>query len=178
MSRTVKDLVAGPGLTFEDVGEHELLKGVPDRGGCTASPADSCHAHLDTLTLGRYLPILRSVRRRTGVLIPLEAAILSAGLELRNAGEPDFHGFQLAKELRDQDDARRLTAHGTLYKALDRMERAGLLESRWEDPEVAVEQGRPRRRLYRVTGNGERASVRAAQDRAAASAGLIDRGLA
>ena len=108
----------------------------------------------------------------------MEAAILSAGLELRNAGEPDFHGFQLAKELRDQDDARRLTAHGTLYKALDRMERAGLLESRWEDPEVAVEQGRPRRRLYRVTGNGERASVRAAQDRAAASAGLIDRGLA
>jgi class 3 adenylate cyclase len=27
---TVKDLVAGSGLVFEDVGEHEL-KGVPDR---------------------------------------------------------------------------------------------------------------------------------------------------
>jgi hypothetical protein len=27
---TVKDLVAGSGLTFEDAGEHEL-KGVPDR---------------------------------------------------------------------------------------------------------------------------------------------------
>jgi class 3 adenylate cyclase len=30
VSRTVKDLVAGSGLNFEDAGEHEL-KGVPDR---------------------------------------------------------------------------------------------------------------------------------------------------
>jgi class 3 adenylate cyclase len=29
-SQTVKDLVAGSGLVFEDAGEHEL-KGVPDR---------------------------------------------------------------------------------------------------------------------------------------------------
>jgi class 3 adenylate cyclase len=30
VSNTVKDLVAGSGLTFDDAGEHEL-KGVPDR---------------------------------------------------------------------------------------------------------------------------------------------------
>jgi class 3 adenylate cyclase len=30
VSSTVKDLVAGSGLVFEDFGEHEL-KGVPDR---------------------------------------------------------------------------------------------------------------------------------------------------
>jgi hypothetical protein len=30
VSQTVKDLVAGSGLTFEDAGDHEL-KGVPDR---------------------------------------------------------------------------------------------------------------------------------------------------
>ena len=30
VSSTVKDLVAGSGLVFEDAGEHEL-KGVPDR---------------------------------------------------------------------------------------------------------------------------------------------------
>jgi class 3 adenylate cyclase len=30
VSQTVKDLVAGSGLRFEDAGEHEL-KGVPDR---------------------------------------------------------------------------------------------------------------------------------------------------
>jgi class 3 adenylate cyclase len=30
VSRTVKDLVAGSGLAFEDAGEHDL-KGIPDR---------------------------------------------------------------------------------------------------------------------------------------------------
>ena len=30
VSQTVKDLVAGSGVTFEDAGDHEL-KGVPDR---------------------------------------------------------------------------------------------------------------------------------------------------
>jgi class 3 adenylate cyclase len=30
VSQTVKDLVAGSGLAFEDAGEHDL-KGVPDR---------------------------------------------------------------------------------------------------------------------------------------------------
>ena len=97
------------------------------------------------------------MRRREGVLIPLEVAILGAGLAMRGAGEPEFYGFQLAKELRHRDGARGLTAHGTLYKALDRMENTGLLQSRWEDPEVAAERGRPRRRLYLVTAGGQRA---------------------
>jgi class 3 adenylate cyclase len=30
VSQTVKDLVAGSGLTFEDAGEHDM-KGIPDR---------------------------------------------------------------------------------------------------------------------------------------------------
>jgi PadR family transcriptional regulator PadR len=97
------------------------------------------------------------MRRREGALVPLEVAILGAGLSVRSAGESEFHGFQLARELSDRDGARGLTAHGTLYKALDRMERAGLLKSRWEDPDRAAEQGRPRRRLYRVTADGLRA---------------------
>jgi PadR family transcriptional regulator PadR len=37
------------------------------------------------------------------------------------------------------------------------LERAGLLQSRWEDPDIAMEQGRPRRRLYRITASGQRA---------------------
>jgi PadR family transcriptional regulator len=42
---------------------------------------------------------------------------------------------------------------GTVYPALARLERAGWLASRWEaiDPHVA---GRPRRRLYELTGDG------------------------
>ena len=90
-------------------------------------------------------------------MVPLEAAVLTAGLDLRSEGQPEFHGFLLAKAIRANDHARGLTAHETLYKALDRMERMGLLESRWEAPDIAAAAGRPRRRLYRVTGQGERA---------------------
>lgn len=43
---------------------------------------------------------------------------------------------------------------GTAYPALRRLERAGLLRSRWEDAEEARAEGRPRRRTYRLTDVG------------------------
>src|SRR6266540_3142630 len=95
------------------------------------------------------------VRRKEGMLVPLELSILEAAIDLRRRGVPEAHGFLLAKELRDERRARRLTAYGTLYKALDRLERAGLLESRWEDPLIGAGEGRPRRRYYRLTLAGE-----------------------
>jgi PadR family transcriptional regulator, regulatory protein PadR len=98
------------------------------------------------------------MRRKPGTLLLLEVDILDAGLALRRDGTPNFHGFQLAKAIAGRADARTaLTAHGTLYKALSRMEAAGLLASTWEDPDLAAADGRPRRRLYQVTGSGERA---------------------
>ena len=97
------------------------------------------------------------MRRKPGTLLPLEVDILHAGLQLRRDGVSRFHGFQLAKQLADHPRPRTLTAHGTLYKALQRLEEAGLLVSRWEDPQVAAAEGRPRRRLYELTGAGERA---------------------
>jgi len=95
------------------------------------------------------------MRRRQGSLLPLEVSILEVAVDGARAGTLELHGFAMAKKIREHADARRLTAHGTLYKALARMERAGLLESRWEDPDVAAAEERPRRRLYRVTGLGE-----------------------
>ena len=93
------------------------------------------------------------MRRRAGVLLPLEIAILDAGLRLWRAGDGGFHGFALARVL--AGDGKTLTAHGTLYKALGRLEKAGLLESEWEDAGTAEKQGRPRRRLYTLTGAGQ-----------------------
>jgi DNA-binding PadR family transcriptional regulator len=86
---------------------------------------------------------------------------------LGRKGEGEFHGFAIAKRMADIGGAQQLTAHGTLYKALGRMESAGLLESQWEEAELALAGGRPRRRLYRVTGVGERAlaTMRAEQGR-------------
>ena len=97
------------------------------------------------------------MRRKAGTLLPLELSLLEAAIDLRRRGEDEFHGFAVAKEIRERDEARTLTAHGTLYKALERMQRMDLLESRWEDPEAAAVEGRPRRRLYRITGLGEQA---------------------
>ena len=46
-------------------------------------------------------------------------------------------------------------ASGTLYPILMRLEEAGWVESRWET-EDPHELGRPRRRLYQITGVGSR----------------------
>ena len=101
------------------------------------------------------------MRRKPGSLIPIEVSILEAGIGLRAEGTAQWHGFLIAKEVKEQQGARLLTAYGTLYKALDRMERAGYLGSQWEDPRQAAAEGRPRRRFYRVTAAGETALARA-----------------
>jgi PadR family transcriptional regulator len=46
---------------------------------------------------------------------------------------------------------------GTVYPALSRLERDGLLRSAWEDEATAHAEGRPARRYYRVTAPGVRA---------------------
>jgi PadR family transcriptional regulator PadR len=121
---------------------------------------------LDIEKISSYYPVMN---RKPGTLIRLERSILAAGLAFRQRGDPEFHGFLVAKELQTDTGARRLTAHGTLYKALDRLEQAGLVRSRWENPETAAREHRPLRRLYEVTPTGEQALADAAQpDRAAA----------
>lgn len=114
----------------------------------------ACELHLDDEQIPSYTG---GMRRKEGAILPIEESILTAALALRRAGKSEFHGFAIAKELQDRAGARRLTSHGTLYKALTRMEAAGLLTSRWEDPSEAAEADRPRRRLYKVTGAGEAA---------------------
>lgn len=112
------------------------------------------------------------MRRKPGTLIPIEQDILEAGLALSGRGEPSFHGFLIAKEIQDDAEAKRLTSHGTLYKALDRLERAGHLASQWEDPEEAAIQQRPRRRLYQVTVKGAQTLAKSYVTARAAASGL------
>jgi PadR family transcriptional regulator, regulatory protein PadR len=76
--------------------------------------------------------------RITGPILKVLGALLSSGyVELSGA---------------DISRATKL-ASGTLYPILFRLERAGWLESRWEEGEPSA-LGRPRRRLYRVTALG------------------------
>jgi PadR family transcriptional regulator PadR len=99
-------------------------------------------------------------RRKPVALLPLEIEILEVAVSMRRSGHSTFHGFGLAHAMRDQSGSRSLTSHGTLYKALGRLEEFGLLTSRWEDVAAAAE-GRPRRRLYTLTGEGARVAERA-----------------
>lgn len=105
------------------------------------------------------------MRRKANSLVPLELGILEASLEFVTAGEGEFYGYAMAKALRDEAGAKQLTAHGTLYRALERLENLGFLASRWEDPAVAAQEQRPLRRLYHITAAGQ-----TAYDAAAAAA--------
>jgi len=105
------------------------------------------------------------MKRKPGALLPLEVDICTAARRLRR----EFHGFELAKSLADGSDSKRLTAYGTLYRALGRLEDMGLLTSRWEDPQEA-DVGRPLRRLYHLTDAGRRALAESAAASAAVRA--------
>lgn len=115
------------------------------------------------------------MRRKKGALIAIELSILEAALGLRAGGTEAAHGFIIAKVIQDLTGARLLTAHGTLYRALHRLEQAGFLESFWEDPHLALEQGRPTRRFYRVTAAGEQALVEARAEEKAGLSSLTPR---
>ena len=61
------------------------------------------------------------------------------------------HGYAIAETLRARSDGTFDLPEGTLYPALHRLERGGLLSSRW-----AEVNGR-RRRVYRLTAKGQSA---------------------
>lgn len=103
------------------------------------------------------------MRRKPGSLVPLEIAICEAASVLQQRGISQFHGYSIAKELKHAGDTRLLTAYGTLYRALDRLEQMGLLRSQPEDPHIAAAEGRPGRRLYELTAAGQQAIADAAQ---------------
>ena len=72
-------------------------------------------------------------------------------------GDPgaDWYGLDLSK--------RSGFKPGTIYPILERLLKAGWLEREWEDIDP-VSEGRPRRRLYRLTALGAPAARRALDD--------------
>jgi len=94
------------------------------------------------------------MRRKPGTLLPIERSIIEAAAQLRQKGAEEFHGFDIAKKIKDQEGARLLTGYGTLYRALARLQQRGILQSRWEEP-LPTDENRPRRRYYRLVGEVE-----------------------
>ena len=66
---------------------------------------------------------------------------------------------------------------GTIYPIVARLENFGWVESRWEDPNEHIVEGRPRRRYYRLTDDGAE-QARAALARAYRPARMRGFGLA
>ena len=97
------------------------------------------------------------MRRKPGTLLPLEIAICEVAIVFLQRGVPQFHGYSLAKELKHAGDTRLLTAYGTLYRALDRLEQMGYLRSEMESAHLAAAESRPGRRLYKLTAQGQHA---------------------
>jgi PadR family transcriptional regulator PadR len=75
--------------------------------------------------------------------------LLLAALQDRPA-----HGYAIAETLRARSAGTFDLPEGTLYPALHRLERAGLMSSRWSEVN-----GR-RRRVYQLTAKGSRALAR------------------
>ena len=73
--------------------------------------------------------------------------------------DAEWYGLELCKRARLKP--------GTIYPTLDRLIKAEWLERRWEDIDPATE-GRPRRRLYRLTGIGAPAARQALDEHLAA----------
>jgi DNA-binding PadR family transcriptional regulator len=102
------------------------------------------------------------VRRKPGRLLPLELAICRCAAALKRRGRSEFHGYEIARQLKTVEGRPYLAAFGTLYRALGRLDSMGVLESRWEDPAIPARENRPGRRLYTLTAAGEEAVNRQA----------------
>ena len=146
-----------PGVVFErlDTYRHSLAAVEPlttdptHTGGATRGPGLFL-----LLTIGRYLAFFRHATqgRLPG---PAGSGDLDALIDLRQRGMAGGAWLPARRHLREIGDDRRLTAYGTLYKALDRLAESGAIERRREDPEIAAVEGRPRRRYHRITLAGE-----------------------
>jgi DNA-binding PadR family transcriptional regulator len=69
-------------------------------------------------------------------------------LLLSALGEKPTHGYALAETLRTRSNGTFDLAEGTIYPALYKLERQGLVESSWADGPTR------RRRVYRLTRKG------------------------
>jgi DNA-binding MarR family transcriptional regulator len=101
----------------------------------------------------RYPMLIKQMAppRLQRVTVPTRS-VVGAMLEAPTA---DWYGLELA--------ARAGIRSGTIYPILARLERLGWLESWWESVDPRDE-GRPRRRLYRLTPEGLRAAVALASE--------------
>lgn len=112
----------------------------PDGTQETADASGRMSARLTFLDTLCRLPTMSKDIRITGPMLKVIGQILAA---------PDS-GISGAEIFKSTD-----VASGTLYPILFRLEKAGWVSSEWEEGDPS-ELGRPRKRIYRLTGTGAR----------------------
>jgi len=100
--------------------------------------------------LGRKVGVGSESRLRRGSVQLLVLGLLQ---------ERPMYGYQLSKELRRRSSGYFVFKEGTLYPALHRMEKAGLIAGKWE----VVEDG-PSRKYYHLTDKGRHELVRSRRE--------------
>lgn len=75
------------------------------------------------------------------------------------------HPYRLGREVETRAGGS-VVSLGAMYKAVHRLEKHELVKSHWEDVDP-VEAKRPRRRVYEITGLGERVAKQTSEQRAA-----------
>jgi DNA-binding PadR family transcriptional regulator len=90
----------------------------------------------------------------------------SAALVLQALAQGHGYGFELMRVTR--------LPSGTVYPLLRRLEVAGLVQSRWEDPAEAHSEARPARRYYEATRAGA-AALAEAKERLTYQRALFER---
>jgi DNA-binding PadR family transcriptional regulator len=90
------------------------------------------------------------------------------GLLLAVLADAPGHGYELAQRLRQRSGGDVGVPEGSMYPALHRLERGGLVRSAWSDG------GGRRRRVYSITPAGRRAATASRREWRAFSA-AIDR---
>jgi PadR family transcriptional regulator, regulatory protein PadR len=100
---------------------------------------------------------VEQLSRVTPTILAVLAVLVSA--------RDDLHGFAIAQQ------AGRPT--GSIYPILDRLSRAGWLTSYWET--VHPQEGRPRRRFYRLEPDGLQAAQLLLAERRARNASVMQR---
>src|SRR4051812_47884753 len=86
---------------------------------------------------------------------PISGDVLRGHLEvmaLASLEDAEAHGFELLRRLTESGCGALRLKEGSLYPALYRLEKAGLIISDWED-DSAPRRG-PRRRVYQITRKG------------------------
>ncbi|MGD0463945.1 MAG: PadR family transcriptional regulator [Tepidisphaeraceae bacterium] len=91
-------------------------------------------------------------------LLPLTPAVFQILLAL---SDQERHGYAIMREVATQTDGQLHLGPGTLYGCLKRMLRAGLVEESEERPDPELDD--ERRRYYRITDLGRRATRAEAQ---------------